>query len=460
MMNSFFQDPYLSRQLLALALCLAYAAFCFVSYRRAHAAALPPAGSGDAVWVIHASQTGQAEMLAAQSAQALAANGIPVRQCRLDQDWQGRIQDARCLLFVVSTAGEGAAPDHALGFAGRIAQATEPALAGKAYGVLALGDSNYANFCGFGRRLDAWLQRSGGLPLFPRVDVDRLSAQALAHWQQRLERLGAARLQKPWAEQSVGSHWRLLSRRCLNAGSPGVALYKVLLQPADAQLVDWQAGDLVDVWVPGGDGRARTYSIANLPGGEGLELIVRSVVRPDGQLGEASGWLNHRAMPGDELRLALHPNPGFHLPVSLARPLILIGAGSGLAGLRGHLQARARAWQAAGGRGEGAWLIFGERSGHHDRLCADEIQAWRDSGMLARTDLCFSRDEQARAYVQDRVLEQAELLREWLARGADILICGSAAGMGRSVDAALRSVSGGDVVDELLAQRRILRDVY
>lgn len=144
----------------------------------------------------------------------------------------------------------------------------------------------------------------------------------------------------------------------------------------------------------------------------------------------------------------------FQLGDNAARPLILVGNGTGLAGLRSHLRARNRT-----GSGRN-WLIFGERSAAHDYLYWEEIEAWRSDGMLERVDLAFSRDQAERRYVQDCLREGGQLLREWVERGAAIYVCGSLHGMAAGVDRALRDQLGEETVNALSIAGRYRRDVY
>ena len=81
--------------------------------------------------------------------------------------------------------------------------------------------------------------------------------------------------------------------------------------------------------------------------------------------------------------------------------MILIGNGTGLAGLRALLKARL-----AAGRHRN-WLVFGERQAAHDWFCRAEIEGWRDAGQLERLDAVFSRDQEERRYVQHLLREQA-----------------------------------------------------
>ncbi len=121
-------------------------------------------------------------------------------------------------LFVVSTTGEGDAPDTARRFI-RDVMSGEPALHGLGYGVLALGDSSYAHFCAFGRTLDAWLARHGATPLFDRVEVDDGDPAALRHWQSHVGLLAGVTDAPDWTRPRYG-RWRLAERRRLNPGAP------------------------------------------------------------------------------------------------------------------------------------------------------------------------------------------------------------------------------------------------
>ena len=215
-------------------------------------------------------------------------------------------------------------------------------------------------------------------------------------------------------------------------------------------LVGLHAQAVLDALVPLS---AREYSIASLPSDGELELIVRQERHADGSLGLGSGWLTEGvALPG-QLLARVRRNSGFHAPDD-ARPVILIGNGTGLAGLRSLLRARIRAGYTDN------WLLFGERNATHDFYCRSELQNWLVNGELARLDLAFSRDQAAKVYVQDRLRESAETLREWLARGASLYVCGSLDGMAGGVDQVLQDVLGKAVVDELLEQGRYRRDVY
>lgn len=411
--------------------------------------ALSTSAAGQHWLVGFASQSGLAEQLAWRTAGQLQAAGIAVQVQPLARVDAQALRQASRALFVVSTFGDGEAPDSARGFE-RSLLGRELALADLSYAVLALGDRQYQQFCGFARRLHGWLQQQGANSLFNPVEVDNGDAVALAHWQQQLSGLTGAPL-PAMAEQPFGE-WRLLDRQCLNPGSSGAPTFLLRLQPPSA--ADWQAGDLLEV-LPGNHAEAavREYSIASLPADGALELLVRQERHPDGSLGLGSGWLTAGAALQQPLLARLRRNSGFHAPEADC-PLILIGNGTGLAGLRSLLKQRIGA-----GRSRN-WLLFGERNAAHDFYCREELDSWLASGELARLDLAFSRDQAAKVYVQDRLRMAAEHLRSWVAEGAAIYVCGSLDGMASGVDAVLREVLGAAQVEALIEAGRYRRDVY
>ncbi|MDC8759139.1 sulfite reductase subunit alpha [Janthinobacterium fluminis] len=447
-----------TRLALLAGLSLSYAAVCLAPYlrqrRKRREARLQKAALAQApAWIVaYASQTGNAEALAEQTAQTLRLAGIPVRLSALSELDGADLQGAERVLFLASTYGEGDAPDNAAAFAGRLMGAPL-ALAQLHYAVLALGDSAYTQFCGFGRALDQWLAGQGAARLFPRVEVDRSAAPALEHWFQQLSHLAGTSDAPDWSAPAFDA-WRLAQRRLLNPDSAGAPVYHIELAPASGALPDWQSGDLVQVAAPAGPEQPREYSIASIPADGRVHLLVRLHTHPDGSSGLASGWLGLQAGIGDTVHMRLRPHRRFRLEDNAGRPLILIGNGSGIAGLRGHLKSRILAGQTRN------WLFFGERNLAHDYHYGEEIEGWRASGALARLDMAFSRDQPRRLYVQDRLLERADAVRQWVEQGAALYVCGSLKGMAGGVDAALEQMLGRPALDALAAAGRYRRDVY
>lgn len=441
---------------LALALCCILAWLVLVGltvwrHRRARGGGAGP----DAVMIAYASQTGSAVALAQATADALIASGrdATVRSFArlMPQDLAGM----REVLFIAATTGEGDAPDDAAGFLRQWAH--QPgALTGLRYALLALGDSHYRHFCAFGHRLDQLLHDAGATPVADRIDVDQGDTGALRHWQQNLRLFGAAPALPDWEAPHYG-RWTLAARVLLNAGSPGEPMYRLRLEPVDMP-PQWAAGDVAEVYPgPADDAFAeppalphRDYSLATIAQEGAIELVVRLFRDEQGRTGLGSGWLCEGAAIGAGIALRIRANPRFHTPPP-ETPLVLIGNGSGIAGLRAHLHARPAATR--------NWLIYGERDPQHDRPFADELDGWAASGH-ARIDRVFSRgDGPGPRYVQHVVAAEAEALRAWGEQGAAIFLCGSIA-MGNDVETALREALGDEQLDMLLAQGRYYRDIY
>ncbi len=177
--------------------------------------------------------------------------------------------------------------------------------------------------------------------------------------------------------------------------------------------------------------------------------------------GVASTFLADRC---DTLRVHLRPNNMFRLPAQDV-PIIMIGPGTGIAPFRAFLQER----QATGASGR-SWLFFGDRRRATDFLYGDELQGFRDAGTLTRLDCAFSRDQESKVYVQQRMSENGAELFGWLQDGAHVYVCGDEKRMAKDVDATLHDIvarcGGLDAagahayVNELIKSHRYVRDVY
>src|SRR5215471_484006 len=151
----------------------------------------------------------------------------------------------------------------------------------------------------------------------------------------------------------------------------------------------------------------------------------------------------------------------FRLPDDAGTPIIMVGAGTGLAPFRGFLQERA-ALKARGAAIGPALLFFGCRDPQQDFIYEDELRAWADRG-ITRIYPCFSRlAGQKKTYVQDQVVEAKDEVWPMIQAGAVIYICGDASRMAPAVRVAFAAVhrdkQGGDGaraeawLDEMTAQ--------
>lgn len=491
-----------ARGLSAVLVVATYLACCAHIWRKHHQQQPHALADDNGAWLIaYASQGGQAREIAERSAEQLRNAGAAADIQPLNALAPHALGRRRRTLFIVSTYGDGEAPDNAARFERQLLNA-DADLADLEYALLALGDRQYDHFCAFGKRLDARLRALGAQPLFDRLDVDRLEAGALRHWQHQLGHLGGHSDFSDW-QPAPYQPWRLAQRQRLNPGSLGAPIFQLQLRPT-AAMPHWQAGDIAEIGPRhslvaiqallkrlGHDpalmlendqtlasilttrrlppeaelhGCAidallalpplphREYSIASVPAEGEVRLLVREARSADGQLGIGSGWLCHHARVDDPLDLRIRSNPGFHGPGADV-PLILIGNGTGLAGLRAHLRERL-------GTGSRNWLLFGERNAAHDALLHDELQGWLQTGHLQRLDLAFSRDQARKVYVQHLLRDAADELRRWVAEGAALYVCGSLDGMGRDVQQILGGVLGPALLQELAELGRYRRDLY
>lgn len=406
----------------------------------------PEASAMAGEWLIaYASQSGTAQAIAEQLLPAFHQRNLQPALLPLNALQPGALSGYSRALFIVSTYGEGEAPDNGAAFWQRAGNA-RPDLTGLNYSLLALGDRRYADFCGFGRRLGDWLDGAGAMAVLPRHEVDQLDGGVLHAWHRQVSQWTGLALQAP--SSAPFSQWTLCQRTQLNPDSPGSPAWLIRLLPV-GELPVWRAGDLAEVRI---GSIQRTYSIASLPEDGELELIVRQVVNDDGSIGQGSGWLCCHAEPGATVDIQLRSNPGFHLPAD-NRPGIFIGAGTGLAGLRGLLRQRQRLGCPDN------WLLFGERCQQHDCWLTEELDTWATEGKLL-LDRCFSRAGDQSEYVQHRLAAKAEQLRQWVDRGASIHVCGSLAGMGNEIHRLLQALLTPQQWLELQEQQRYRRDLY
>lgn len=214
----------------------------------------------------------------------------------------------------------------------------------------------------------------------------------------------------------------------------------------------------------------RLYSIASAQEEVGNEVhitvgVVRYDVEGRARTGGASGYLADRLEEEGELRVFIEHNDNFRLPANPQTPVIMIGPGTGIAPFRAFIQQRA----AEGAEGLN-WLFFGNPHFTEDFLYQVEWQRYVKEGVLSRIDLAWSRDQNHKVYVQDKLREQGAEVWRWIEKGAHIYVCGDANRMAKDVEQALLELlaeHGGmdaeqadEFLSELRVERRYQRDVY
>lgn len=447
--------------------------------------------------IVFASQSGQAENFARHTAQQLKHVGQTVTVVDIQYLNVEQLLQANKVLWFVSTYGEGDAPDTARMAVKKIFSDPALDLAHQSYAILALGDKRYSNFCQFGQLLNHHLQQHQAQALFEIVCVDHLKQADLNLWTQHLEQLTQQQLMP--VEQAQNWHSFILKNRvCLNNGSQGNPIYQIQLSYIEG--LTWSSGDILEVqcgnwlediqaflqaqqktvnedvlaalqfknlrqipeqlpnesfanWLQRFDDLAiREYSIASIPEQSILELVVRQEKTATG-LGLGSGWLTEHALLGQAIVANIRSNSVFHLK-PIHKPLILIGNGTGIAGLVAHLSQRQQ-WG-----NQQNWLIFGERQQQFDHLYKDQIQLWQAQGLLPYVDYAFSRDQAEKIYVQHILQQKSEQLLSWIEAGAAIYVCGSLKGMAQEVDQTLFNILGTEQLEQLSIEGRYQRDIY
>ena len=122
--------------------------------------------------ILFGSQTGTAEQLAKRLSAEAAKQGFNARVMEMNAFSKIDLKQESRLAIVTSTWGDGDPPDNALVFWNFLNSESAPPLQHLNYSVLALGDKNYAEFCGAGKKFDERLAQLGAKRIQPRAECD------------------------------------------------------------------------------------------------------------------------------------------------------------------------------------------------------------------------------------------------------------------------------------------------
>ncbi len=401
------------------------------------------------VLVFVASEGGSTWGFAQTLHQALAQNGHRVHTTALEQF---QTTPATQQVFILAaTYGEGQAPAHASHALQRIQ--------GLATGhipvtVLGFGDRQFPAFCAFAQALDQTLRAQGWPTLLPLECIHQQSGQQFARWGAALaQALGEPLVLEHVPRVPPTTALQLLSRTDYSGVEGQATAILRFSSPHTGWTDKWRghglgrfaAGDLLGV-VPPGSVVPRYYSLASGHEDGFVELCVRHM--PDGVC--STHLLGLQA--GDRIQAFVRPNPGFALANS-QRPVILIGAGTGVAPLAGFIRRN--------DRHRPMHLYFGGRDPARDFFFEPQLKAWLQEGRLTRLQTVFSRIPHGGGYVQDALRADATRLRELLAHKAVVRVCGSRA-MAQGVAQVLNELLAPlhSSVTQLKAQERYAEDVF
>jgi sulfite reductase (NADPH) flavoprotein alpha-component len=418
--------------------------------RRDGSAASAPAGTADTILLV-ASEGGSTRGFANTLQSALDAQGCRVHVASMTGFDPARWPKARRIILLAATYGDGAAPASASGFLDDFQR--HPAKPGLPLAVLGFGDRSFPSFCGFAAEIARVAGEKGWSQLIPFDTVDRQSPQDFARWGRDLAKVLGMDFELNH-QRTNPKTWRLslVSRRdygenlqattsILRFALPRTSIWQRLI---GKDMPRFEAGDLIGV-LPEGSELPRLYSLASGTRDGFVEICVRKQAG-----GLCSGQLT-ALEPGDTITAFVQPNPAFR-PAPGRKPIILIGAGTGIGPLAGFARAN-RSHRPM-------HLYFGARHPASDALYAEELSDWKEDGRLTSVSTAYSRTSTP-AYVQDILRKDANRLGRFMASGGQVLVCGGrdmAAGVAVAITDILAPL--GLSVAMLKAEGRYAEDVY
>jgi sulfite reductase (NADPH) flavoprotein alpha-component len=544
-------------------------------------AASAPVAAGK-LMVLFGTESGNSEVLADRTVKAAKKRGFKGVMKNMSEISPKDLAKVTNLLVIVSTWGDGEAPETAVSFHKEF-MASKDALTGIRFSVCGLGDTSYEKFCQIGKEFDSHLEALGGTRISARQDCDVDYEESYTTWlESSLSALApttAAAVsfvapavastveygkKNPFPAETIdtvvlngeGSAKETLhvelslaasgltyepgdSLAVLPVNAPDVvkaiiqaakltgneevevknvgtklladalredyditalsrAVLTKLAEAADSallrELLEEHAKDRLKAY---NDGREiidaildfapnglsataltgifrklppRLYSIASSPLAHTDEVhltvaAVRYETHGRERKGVCSTYLADLVKSGDPVQVFVQPNKNFRLPADGSTPVIMVGPGTGVAPFRAFVEHRA----VLGCPGKN-WLFFGDQHYTYDFLYQLEWQDFLKDGVVTRLDVAFSRDQPEKVYVQDRMIQQAKDLYQWLEEGAHFYVCGDANRMAHDVHEALISVVENQAgisreaaeayVEDLKKTKRYQRDVY
>lgn len=387
------------------------------------------------ITIIYATETGNAKKIASNFSNKLKKLKIKVKLKAVQQYDPINLTREKYLIFITSTHGDGEFPENAKEFISFLDR-NKPDLSNINYAIIGLGDSNYPLFCKAANDLEKRFLSLKAKNWQKIANFDLDFDNHIENYYQNIE--------KSFFEEKKSLIGQITKNTILNDVGSNKEIHHIEIK-SDAK---YQVGDSVGIKIA--NNAPRLYSIASSPNqsdGE-IHLTVKNVAG-----GLCSPFLSE-LKSDDNLEFYIAPNNNFRLPDD-KKDIIMVCGGTGIAPFRAFLQERD--FSDADGKN---WMFFGEQYAKSDFLYQSELQDYLESGLLDNLDLAFSRDQEEKIYVQDRIKEKADELKEWLEKGAYFYICGDKHKMAKDVDWALKEVLGNEFLQELDEEGRYLKDVY
>ncbi len=382
---------------------------------------------------------------------ALTKAGQSVHTAPMSAFAPNRYGRAERIVVLAATYGDGDEPASAKGFLDRLGSLDHAPRVPLA--VLGFGDRSFPAYCAFAKAVTSAAEAKGWSELMPFDTVDRQSHQDFARWGRAFG--NALGLELELAHQPIvpaTETLTLISRRdygaevqaptaILRFAAPRTTLWQRLTRQGFS---DFRAGDLIGI-VPEGSPVPRLYSLASASRDGFVEIVVKKH-----QGGLCSGQLT-ALEPGGRVSAFLRRNPAFQ-PGRSRKPLILIGAGTGIGPLAGFVRDNARR--------RPIHLFFGMRDPSSDFFYGEEIEGWQKEGRLSRLVIAVSRGARPH-YVQDALRNEAASIAGLVLDGARVMVCGGR-DMAAGVAAALTDILAptGLTPLALKAEGRYVEDVY
>jgi sulfite reductase (NADPH) flavoprotein alpha-component len=141
-----------------------------------------PAQPAEPLTIVYATESGNSERLASDMAKAARKMNLKPTVIDMADLEMSDLAKAKRLVFIAATWGEGDPPGRAIRAYGELMGEAAPRLDGVQFGVLALGDTAYADFCGVGKKIDTRLEALGGKRVADRVDCDLDFEEPAGKW--------------------------------------------------------------------------------------------------------------------------------------------------------------------------------------------------------------------------------------------------------------------------------------